>query len=109
MTSDLTKQSPWRWRQSWHNLLFMHWPVPASTLRAHVPSEVAIDERDGAAWLGLVPFTMSGVTFKRIPPWPWLSAFAEMNLRTYVTVGGKPGVWFLRMDCARLAAVLAAR
>lgn len=100
---------PWRWRQSWHNLLFMHWPVPASVLRAHIPPAAAIDEREGTAWLGLVPFTMTGVTMRSMPALPWLSAFAEMNLRTYVTVDGKPGVWFLRMDCARLPAVLAAR
>ena len=100
---------PWRWRQTWHNLLFVHWPVPASVLRAHIPAPVSIDERDGTAWLGLVPFTMTSVTFKGMPSLPWLSAFAEMNLRTYVSVAGKPGVWFLRMDCARLPAVLAAR
>jgi uncharacterized protein YqjF (DUF2071 family) len=100
---------PWRWRQTWHNLLFMHWPVPVSVLRPHIPAPVSIDEREGSAWLGLVPFTMSAVTMKGVPSLPWLSAFPEMNLRTYVTFGGKPGVWFLRMDCTRLPAVLAAR
>ncbi len=99
----------WRWRQTWHNLLFIHWPVPVSVLRPHIPAAVSIDERDGSAWIGLVPFTMSGVTIKGMPSLPWLSAFPEMNLRTYVTFGGKPGVWFLRMDCTRLPAVLAAR
>jgi len=101
--------APWSWHQTWHHLLFAHWRVPASVLRAHVPSRLSIDEHGGSAWLGLVPFTMTGVTLRGMPPLPWLSAFAEMNLRTYVTCDGKPGVWFLRMDCARLAAVVGAR
>ena len=44
-----------------------------------------------------------------LPALPWLSAFAEMNLRTYVTFEDKPGVWFLRMDAARALAVVTAR
>jgi uncharacterized protein YqjF (DUF2071 family) len=100
---------PWRWRQVWHDLLFIHWQVAADALRPHVPSRLAIDERGGAAWLGLVPFHMSDVTLRGVPALPWLSAFAEMNLRTYVTLDGKPGVWFLRMDAARALAVWTAR
>jgi len=99
----------WRWRQTWQDLLFIHWPVPADALRPLIPSPLAIDTRGGAAWLGLVPFRMTGVTYRGLPAVPWLSAFAEMNLRTYVTLDGKPGVWFLRMDAARALAVWAAR
>ena len=101
--------SPWRWRQVWHDLLFIHWPVPAEVLKAHVPPSLTIDERGGSAWLSLVPFHMSDVTLRGVPALPWLSAFAEMNLRTYVTLDGKPGVWFLRMDAERALAVWTAR
>jgi uncharacterized protein len=101
--------TPWRWQQVWHDLLFMHWPVPVDVLRPLVPSQLTIDERGGSAWLSLVPFHMSGVTLRGVPALPWLSAFAEMNLRTYVTAGEKPGVWFLRMDAARALAVWTAR
>ena len=102
-------ETPWRWQQVWHDLLFIHWPVPADVLKPHVPDSLTIDERGGSAWLSLVPFHMSGVTLRGVPALPWLSAFAEMNLRTYVTLDGKPGVWFLRMDAERALAVWTAR
>jgi uncharacterized protein YqjF (DUF2071 family) len=101
--------SPWRWKQAWHDLLFMHWPVPVAVIRPFVSSRLEIDVRDGTAWLGLVPFRMTDVTLRHVPALPWLSAFPEMNLRTYVTHGAKPGVWFLRMDASRALAVIAAR
>lgn len=99
----------WRWQQVWHDLLFIHWPVPVAVLRPLVPPALSIDERGGSAWLSLVPFHMSGVTLRGVPSLPWLSAFAEMNLRTYVTAEEKPGVWFLRMDATRALAVWTAR
>jgi uncharacterized protein YqjF (DUF2071 family) len=102
-------EASWRWQQVWHDLLFIHWPVPADLLRPLVPAPLSIDERGGSAWLSLVPFHMSKVTLRGVPALPWLSAFAEMNLRTYVTVEQKPGVWFLRMDAARALAVWTAR
>jgi uncharacterized protein YqjF (DUF2071 family) len=100
---------PWRWRQSWHDLLFAHWPVPASALRALVPASVAIQEFDGTSWVGVVPFRMTGVMRRPLPDVPGLSAFPELNLRLYVEVGGKPGVWFISLDAANALAVWAAR
>ena len=102
-------RSPWKWRQTWHDLAFLHWPVRPEALRTHVPPPLELDLHDGFAWLGLVPFRMSGVTLRGVPAVPWLSRFIEMNLRTYVTLGDRPGVFFLRMDASRLPAVLAAR
>jgi hypothetical protein len=99
----------WKWRQSWHDLLFLHWPVSPDALKKHVSPPLELDLRDGSAWLGLVPFRMSGVTLRGFPALPWLSAFAEMNLRTYVTLRGRPGVVFLRMDASRALAVWAAK
>ena len=101
--------SPWKWRQTWHDLLFLHWPLPASALQPFVPAPLELDTHDGTAWLGLVPFWMSGVTLRGAPAVPWLSRFAEMNLRTYVSFRDRAGVLFLRMDAARAPAVLAAR
>ena len=40
---------------------------------------------------------------------PGLSSFPELNVRTYVTYGGKPGVYFFSLDAASRAAVWAAR
>ena len=102
-------QSAWTWRQSWLDLLFLHWPVPASTLRGLVSEKLELDEFDGTAWLGVVPFRMAGVMRRPLPDMPWVSAFPELNVRTYVSFGGRPGVWFLSLDAANRLAVWAAR
>lgn len=61
------------------------------------------------AWLGLVPFRMAGVMRRPWPDLPWISAFPELNVRTYVELDGKPGVWFLSLDASNALAVWAAR
>jgi uncharacterized protein YqjF (DUF2071 family) len=96
-------------RQSWCDLLFAHWPVPASRLRGLVPAPLAIQEHSGTSWVGLVPFRMEGVMARPLPDLPGVSAFAELNLRLYVELGGKPGVWFVSLDAANRLAVWAAR
>jgi uncharacterized protein YqjF (DUF2071 family) len=100
----------WVQRQTWNDLLFLHWPVPAEALRRAVPGGLDIEERDGTAWLGVTPFVVSGARPRGVPPLPWLSRFPETNVRTYVAPpGGRPGIWFLSLDAARLAAVIGAR
>lgn len=101
--------SPWLWRQTWHDLLFAHWPVPSAALRPLVPAWLTIQEFAGSSWVGLVPFTMTGVTLRGMPTLPILSQFPEMNLRLYVEYGGKAGVWFISLDAGRRPAVWAAR
>lgn len=94
---------------TWTRLLFAHWPVAPDLLRPHIPPQLALETRDGAAWLGVVPFGMSGVRPRCGVPLPWVSRFLELNLRTYVTAGGKPGVWFFSLDAGNPLAVRAAR
>src|SRR5262245_27389124 len=80
-------REPWVMAQSWHDLLFAHWPVPAAVLRPLIPPSLGVDTFDGEAWIGVVPFRMSGVRPRYVPPLPDLSAFPELNVRTYVTDG----------------------
>lgn len=94
---------------SWHDLLFAHWRVPAATLRPLVPPSLAIDEFGGSAWIGVVPFRMTGVRLRGTPALPGPGAFVELNVRTYVTDGAKPGVWFTSLDADSRLAVRAAR
>ena len=96
-------------RQTWHDLLFAHWPVSPDLLRARIPPDLTLDQFDGTAWIGIVPFHMTGVTWRGVPALPWVSAFPELNVRTYVSANGKPGVWFFSLDAARSLAVAAAR
>ena len=93
----------------WHDLLFMHWPVDAEALRRRLPAGLAIDAFEGSAWIGVVPFRMTCVRPRLVPGLPGLSAFPELNVRTYVTRDGKPGVWFLSLDAASALAVRLAR
>lgn len=95
--------------QTWHDLLFAHWPIPVEVMRPLVPSQVELDTFDRQAWVGVVPFWMSGVRARGLPAIPGLSRFPELNVRTYVTLGEKPGVYFFSLDAASLPAVRAAR
>ena len=95
--------------QSWHNLLFAHWRVDASRVRRLVPAMFELDLFNNEAWLGIVPFYMTNVGFRGVPSLPWLSAFPELNVRTYVRVGNRPGVYFFSLDAGRRLAVEAAR
>jgi uncharacterized protein YqjF (DUF2071 family) len=94
---------------TWHDLLFAHWPVDAVGLRALVPASFDLDLFNGAAWLGIVPFHMTNVGPRFAPALPSVSAFPELNVRTYVTVGGKPGVYFFSLDAGSALAVGGAR
>jgi uncharacterized protein YqjF (DUF2071 family) len=101
--------SPWIMTQTWHDLLFAHWAVDAAVLRARVPAALELDLFDTRAWIGIVPFRMSNVAPRGVPAIPGISAFPELNVRTYVRVGGRPGVFFFSLDAASAIAVGAAR
>ena len=96
-------------RQTWHGLLFAHWALSPAALRPLVPLELELDLFDGRAWVGVVPFRMSGVRLRGLPSLPGTSAFPELNVRTYVRVGDRPGVFFFSLDARSRVAVWAAR
>ena len=97
-------------RMSWGKLLFLHWPIRASELRPLIPERLTIDEADGMAWIGVVPFTMWGIRKIGCPPVPGQHAFHELNVRTYVHLDGQdPGVWFFSLDAAKRLPVAVAR
>jgi uncharacterized protein YqjF (DUF2071 family) len=101
--------APWLMTQSWNSLLFAHWRVDASQVRQVVPDDFDLDLFHGEAWLGVVPFYMTNVGVRAAPALPWLSAFPELNVRTYVRVSDRPGVYFFSLDAGRRLAVAAAR
>lgn len=96
-------------RMTWRNLLFLHWRVPESAVRALVPEELEIDTFDGSAWVALVPFEMTDTSFRGVPRLPGLSRFYECNVRTYVRHGDRAGVWFFSLDAQRVLPVLGGR
>jgi len=95
--------------QSWQRQLFMHWPVEAATLRQLVPAELELDTYDGIAYVSVTPFLLADLRFRMMPPVPTASDFQEINLRTYVQVNGRPGVYFFSLDAASALAVAGAR
>src|SRR5688572_10620999 len=97
-------------RQDWRDLTFLHWRYPADAVQRLLPAGLTVEEFDGSAWIGLVPFRMDRVRAPAGPALPWLSRFAETNVRTYVRAAdGTSGIWFFSLDAARLLAVVAGR
>jgi uncharacterized protein len=95
--------------QTWDHLLFAHWRIDQDSLRAIVPEQIPVDTFDGGAWLGVTPFRITGFRLRGLPPAPVVSSFPEVNVRTYSTIDGKPGIWFFTLDTSSRLAVEAAR
>lgn len=100
---------PWIMEQTWNDLLFAHWPVSPKILRPLVPPVLSLDTFEGQCWVAITPFHMTGIRIRCIPPLPGFSRFPELNVRTYVSFRGKPGVYFFSLDAGSRAAVWAAR
>ena len=83
--------------------------VCAAILRSLVPSVLSLDAFNEQYWVAITPFRMSGVHARWTPSLPAVSAFPELNVRTYVTFGGRPGVYFFSLDASHLSAVWGAR
>ena len=95
--------------QHWDDMLFAHWALPGGALQRFVPPGLDLDTFDGSAWLGVTAFVVGRARLRALPAIPVASTFAEVNVRTYVTTSDRPGVLFLSLDAASLAAVLGAR
>ena len=101
--------APWVMTQSWHDVLFLHWRVDKGDLRRAVPRDFELDLFKGDAWLGIVPFSMTNVGPRALPTLPGISHFPELNVRTYVKVADRPGVYFFSLDAARWLPAATAR
>jgi uncharacterized protein len=111
-----TAHRPWplpgrRWvmGQSWVDLLFCHWPVAPDALRPHVPVRLPLDLAEGTAWVSIAAFEVRATRLRGLPPPPAIGRFPELNVRTYITRGGRPGIFFFSLDAASAPAVAAAR
>jgi uncharacterized protein YqjF (DUF2071 family) len=100
---------PWTMTQTWNELLFAHWSVSPELLRPFLPEKLELDTYNNQAWVGVVPFTMDNIRLRGLPKIPFTSAFHELNVRTYVKIGNKSGVYFFSLDAAHRLAVEVAR
>jgi uncharacterized protein YqjF (DUF2071 family) len=102
-------REPWLMAQTWENLLFAHWPLPPERLRPLLPRTIPLDVHEGSAYVGVTPFRVSAFRLRGMPHVPRVTAFPELNVRTYTTIDGKPGIWFMSLDAASALAVMGAR
>jgi len=102
-------ERPWTTAQSWVDLAFLHWPVEPELVRPLLPQTLELQTFGGSAWIGVVPFVITGLRVRGLLPLPGLSTFPEVNVRTYVTRDGRPGVWFFSLDAGSTIFVEAAK
>lgn len=105
----IPEDRPWIMTQDWHDLLFAHWPIAAEQMRALVPGELTLDLYRGQAYVAVTPFRIRELRPGGVSLLPVASSFLELNVRTYVSFEGRPGVFFFSLDAASLAAIWGAR
>jgi uncharacterized protein len=109
LTEKPERRSPVMYHK-WRDLLFLHWEFEPLEVQATLPRGLYVDTFESKAYVGIVPFYMFGVRPRFSPPYPFISNFLELNLRTYVyDDNGNPGIWFYSLDANRRVAVGAAR
>lgn len=101
--------TPWFMTQTWHDVLFLHWPADQQMLSGLLPPGLELDLYEGLAYVAITPFHMTNVAPRGLPAVPMLSSMAEVNVRTYVIAKGVPAVYFFSLDAASSLAVGAAR
>lgn len=99
----------WAQAQTWEDLLFAHWQVELESVRAELPPGLEVDTFGGHAYVGVTPFRVTNLRLRGLPPVPVFSSFLELNCRTYVNHGEKPGIWFFSLDASSRFAVEGAR
>lgn len=101
--------APWIMTQRWNDLLFLHYSLAPEVVRALVPDVLTLDTYGQRAWVSVTPFWINHLRPPGVPSLPWFSHFSEINVRTYVSYNGKPGIYFFSLDASNLSAVWGAR
>ncbi|MGA7460241.1 MAG: DUF2071 domain-containing protein [Candidatus Korobacteraceae bacterium] len=101
--------APWIMTQRWNDLLFLHYAMAPEAVRAVVPEVLTLDTYEQRAWITVAPFWINHLRPPGVPSLPWFSHFSEVNVRTYVSYDGKPGIYFFSLDASNLSAVWGAR
>jgi uncharacterized protein YqjF (DUF2071 family) len=106
--SRISAPPNWTIEQRWSHTLFVNWKVSPQSLQPSVP--FPLDLHQGQAVLSVVPFRMDRVRFRGLPGalTTWTSLW-EINLRTYVKVGGISGIYFLTLETPHRLANFVAR
>ena len=89
---------PWIIYQEWNDALFMHWKVDQKILREMVPTKLELETFEDQYWVSIVVFRLEKARPRFLPHIPVISNFHEINVRTYVRMGDKRGVYFLDIE-----------
>jgi len=88
---------PWAQAQTRLDVVFAHWRVELDQAARLLPPGLPLDTQDGEAWVGLVTFRLGNLRLRGLPPLPRIT-FEQLDVRTYVTLDGRPGIWLCSMD-----------
>ncbi|MEZ0128635.1 YqjF family protein [Flavobacterium sp. LBUM151] len=102
-------EKKWSYFQEWHQTVFLHWEVPVYFLEEYIPKGIELDTYRNMAWISLVAFEVKNMRLRNLPPFPFISDFQEINLRTYVIKDDKPGIYMFSIETNKLAEVLLTR
>ncbi|SOC39715.1 YqjF family protein [Ureibacillus acetophenoni] len=94
------RKVPWVMKQTWLDNLFIHYPVKLEELSKLVPQSLTLDTFNNTGWISIVPYLTTSVRARGLPPIPGLSQFLGFNVRTYIQINGKPGVYFFNLAAA---------
>jgi hypothetical protein len=84
------------------DVLFVHWPVGPATLDPHVPDVLDVETFDESAWVSVLALENRGFGPGPIRlPRRLERGVPQLNLRTYVTLDDRPGVYFLSLDTGK--------
>jgi uncharacterized protein YqjF (DUF2071 family) len=99
----------WIMTQVLQDIFFMHWQVKPITISSLIPNGLELDLYNGTAWISIVPFRVVHMRLRGCPPIPGLHTYLELNVRTYVSKNGIPGIYFLNVQTNNLPITLGAR
>ncbi|MBM3195208.1 MAG: DUF393 domain-containing protein [Chlamydiae bacterium] len=92
----------------WEDLMFINFSVEQSRLQKLLPKGMEVDLFKNNAYITIAPLTMKGFAYRKLSTF-FNPSFYECNLRTYVRVNDKPGVYFFSLDAASFLEVIGAR
>ncbi len=102
-------EGPWKYYQEWHDTFLIHWTINPMVLQAFIPSALNVDTFNGQAWVSLVAFSVKKMRLRNLPAFPLISNFHQINLRTYVTHNGIPGIYFITIEASKFLSIILAR
>ena len=77
---------------------FLNLEVDPVRLAPYIPECLELDIFEEKAYIGTIPFMMTGVRPRLALSVLKISTFPEFNIRIYVKQGGKTGVFFITLD-----------